>query len=77
MTEGIVMKQRTLEEEWEYYKELEREGINPFEYAGEPCKDCTKCISVCEKRKSADTTVVVRLRPRSQIKEQKDRLLDS
>ena len=53
------MKQRTLEEEWEYYKGLEREGINPFEYAGEPCKDCTNCISVCEKRKSAGTTVKV------------------
>lgn len=53
------MKQRTLEEEWEYYKRLEREGINPFEYAGEPCKDCTNCISVCEKRKNVDTTIKV------------------
>ena len=51
------MKQRTLEEEWEYYKRLEREGINHFEYAEEPCKDCTNCISVCEKRKGIDTTI--------------------
>lgn len=53
------MKQKTLEEELEYYKELERQGIDPFEYAGEPCKDCTNCISVCKKRKGADTTVKV------------------
>ena len=53
------MKQRTLEETWEYYKRLEREDINPFKYTGEPCKDCTNCISVCEKRKSTDTTIKV------------------
>ena len=53
------MAQMTFEEQYEFYKKLEREGINPFEYAGEPCKDCTNCISVCEKRKNAGTTVKV------------------
>lgn len=48
----------TLEEVWEYYKRFEREGINPLYYdAGEPCKDCTNCISVCERRKSTDITI--------------------
>lgn len=53
------MAQMTFEEQYEFYKKLEREGINPFEYAGEPCMDCANCISVCEKRKSTDTTVKV------------------
>ena len=53
------MAYMTFEEQCEFYKKLEREGINPFEYAGEPCRDCANCISDCEKRNSTDTTTKV------------------
>ena len=42
---------KTLEEEWDYYKECEKKGIDPFKSADvKPCQDCSKCLSVCEKR---------------------------
>lgn len=41
----------TLEEIWNKYKEYERQGIDPFKPVEMPqCSDCTRCISMCEKR---------------------------
>lgn len=44
----------TLEELWDYLKECERKGIDPFKAKDiSPCKDsdCSKCIVYCNKRK--------------------------
>ena len=49
----------TLEEEWERIKKMEEKGIDLFHpyKSEESCKDCSNCISVCEKRYGMDLTV--------------------
>ena len=50
--------ERTLEEEWEYAKECERKGIDPYKSDDTfMCSDCSKCISICRKRENEDLTI--------------------
>ena len=49
---------RSLEEEWEYVKECERKGIDPYKSDDTfMCSDCSKCISVCRKRANEELTI--------------------